>query len=150
MSLRPRRASCQRILGLTVAGNSAVSWALLSPVRWDHTGSWSLRLRDVNDILIILVYGKAIRFCSIHTKLSSRLCRSVLCVEYGCAVLLTAMLPMKMQLSLYYITTNRRIFLKSITLIPSLASLLVSIVARKHSKAESSESASVSLHCLAQ
>ena len=141
-----------RILGLIIVGNSAVFWAVCSPVKWDAQVLWSFRLRDIDEVLIILVYGKAIRFCSIHTKLSNRLYRSVLCVEYGSAVLLTAMLSMRMQLSLYYIATNwifRKHINKYINLTSSLASLLISIIAGRQSKAEGSESASVSVHCLA-
>ena len=57
---------------------------------------------------------------------------------------------MRMRLYLHYITTNSWALLKSINLITSLASLLISIVARRHSKAEDNEGASVSFHCLAQ
>lgn len=135
------------ILRLTVAGNSALFWATYSPVVWDPTGLWSFFLHDIDEILIILVHGKASRFCNIHTNLSTGLFRSVLCAEYGCAVLLTVMLLMRtwgIRIIFYYIKTDSWILLRSMNLVPSLASLLISTVAWRHSKADGSGSASVS------
>lgn len=113
-------------------------------------------MRDMDDILIILVYGKAIRFCNIHTRLNSKLFRIVVWVEYACAVFLVLWsstpalpsrhLPTKRLLSPIRVT----IALKSVRLAPSLASLLISIVAWRQSKAEKGEIASVSSQFFAE
>ena len=133
--------------------HSAALWVALSPVRWDPTGLWSLRLREIDDILIILIHGKVSRFCNIHTRLSSRLFRSVLWLEYGCAIVLTATLPMRKwpikDPLWYWLSTNTVVCIsvqRTVNLVASLASLLISTVTWRHSKAGSRDT-SVSFLC---
>ena len=125
--------------------------------------TWSIRLHIIGDILIILVHGKASRVCNIHTRLSSKLFRSVLWVEYGCAILLTATLPFtegplekwtRMEMATlagFSVTsiTVSAIAPKVTNLVASLAALLISSVTWSHSKVVS-RTAPVSFHCLAQ
>ena len=116
-----------------------------------------MRLRMFDDILIRLLYGKTSRFCNIYTNLSSSLFRGVLWVEYGCAILLTASLlftegPMEYPLFCYNNMTSFTVCAiapRSINLVASLASLLISAAAWRHTNPKS-EHASVSFQCLAQ
>lgn len=129
----------------------------MTPLRWDPAGTWSIRLRIIDDILIILLYGKASRFCNIYTNLSSGLFRGVLWVEYGCAILLTASLlftkgPWMYPPFCYNNMTNFTVCAsapRSIKLVASLAALLISTATWRHTNPKR-EHASVSFQCLAQ